>query len=485
MNNKQFNITVILLLLATSSMAKHSLEYQVSPVGNLIYQLDCITKPSHFSCAQADFIALWEGEIKSQQDDQKYLDMWLESRQALDQNVTFSTENSVSFKTSPNFPTNAGNKINLLERIRVMAFKAETLKSYADLLELWLPEKRVADEIRVLEYFWPRFDAWYKAPQKDMERFVKEAEILTQKLNLSQTLDAMRVFYHSQLPADMVLPVNLIAHPKAQGHTSGLVYGKNSLIEVLQGEKAADRMAVVVHEIAHFYHETAPSEHHQMVMDYFLSDDAQSGKVGYFLFNEAMATAIGNGMIEQAMKSTEYFTRYLAHPMSFYADEAIDAAAKSSFELVKDAFAQGSAVDKKFLIALDAQWHTDLNQLLKKPRNLFRHVGIMIMNESLHELSQEIFSVVRPSSAQLNTFTKNEVITDSLLDKFSDLDVIIIAASVNELQSLKLPKYSANDAVDQTLVLSDGNRNYVVIVSAEPAYIKSAIEKIVHADTLR
>ena len=159
MNNKQFNLTVILLLLATSTVAKHSLEYQLSPVGNLVYQLDCITKPSHFSCAQADFIALWQGEIKSQQDDQKYLDMWLESRQALDQNVTFPIENSVSFKTSPNFPASVGNKINLLERIRVMAFKADSLKSYADLLELWLPESRVADEMRVLEYFWPRFDA--------------------------------------------------------------------------------------------------------------------------------------------------------------------------------------------------------------------------------------------------------------------------------------------------------------------------------------
>ena len=484
MNNKQFNLTVILLLLATSTVAKHSLEYQLSPVGNLVYQLDCITKPSHFSCAQADFIALWQGEIKSQQDDQKYLDMWLESRQALDQNVTFPIENSVSFKTSPNFPASVGNKINLLERIRVMAFKADSLKSYADLLELWLPESRVADEMRVLEYFWPRFDAWYKAPQKDMERFVKEAEILAQNINLSQILDAMRVFYHSQLPADMILPVNLIAHPKAQGHTSGLVFDKNSLIEVLQGEKAEDRMAVVVHEIAHFYHETAPLEHHQMVMDYFLSNQAKSGKVGYFLFNEAMATAIGNGMLEQALKPADYFTRYLAHPMSFYADEAIDAAAKSGFELVKNAFEHGSAVDGEFLINLDAQWQADLKHLLPKPKNLFRHVGIMIMNESLHELSQEIFSVVRPSSAQLNTFSANEVITESVLDNYPGLDVIIVAKSAEELQALTLPAFKVSHETDQTFILSDANRNYVVVVSKEEAYIKNAIEKIIQADTL-
>jgi len=36
-------------------------------------------------------------------------------------------------------------------------------------------------------------------------------------------------------------------------------------------------------------------------MAFFTGNNSLSGKIGYYLFNEAMATSIGNGLLEQLM----------------------------------------------------------------------------------------------------------------------------------------------------------------------------------------
>ncbi len=475
-------IKLLLLLMMSSgcftdAFATHRITYQISPMGNLIYQLDCMAAVAHFRCSQVDFKALWQQTTWQDDGDQAMLEQWQQLRQALDQTIDLDKQDQVSFKTSPNFPVNASSRVSLLERIRLVAFETAEPAAYQQALGLWLPPKRVSAEMVVINHFWPRFKPWFVQQTPDLHRFVKEAEVLSEQIDIDQILTLMRGFYQADLPENMALPVNLIAHPKTQARTSGLVFGKSSLIEVLQGEKAADRLGVVVHEIAHYYHESAPIEHHITVMDYFMDPTSKVGKVGYYLFNEAMATVIGNGLVEQKIQSQERFERFKAHPMSFYADPGIDAAAKSGLGMIAAGFYQGLRIDESLLQQLDQAWSQSLQDLIKKPAYQLRHMGLIIIgDDSLHAAGNEVFAVVAPSSAQMHTFSPDDEINTDMLKRYSHLDQIIMVSDASQLTRLgiQLPEQHKNQP-NAVFIEKSQARTLVVMVTQSPEF---ALEKL-------
>ena len=334
-----------------------------------------------------------------------------------------------------------------------MAFAAGSLDMYQQHIELLLSPAHVQAEIQVLAYFWPRFEPWFEQQRTGLAQFVTDAEQLTAELNINQLLTAMRVFYHSDLPEDLLLPVYLIAHPLAQAKTSAFAFGQYSLIEVLQGERAADRVAVVIHEIAHFYHESAPLKNHIESMNFFTGPDSETGKVGYYLFNEAMATAIGNGLLEQRIKDGAYFDKYLAYPLSFYNDPAIDASAKAAMTLVKQQIESNQRIDAEFLEALDEIWAVALKDLKDNPKQRLRHVGMVNLSSHGNGLIDQLFNLIQPSSAQVidSESTDAGALTseDFLINRYPELDVLILADTWQQLAPLKLSGLDVNQPNQQ------------------------------------
>lgn len=471
----------------TQVSAAHRINYQISPIGNLIYQLDCMAPVAHFRCSQSDFKALWEQTDWQHEDDEAMLRKWQQLRQELDQTIHLSSAESVAFKTSPNFPVNASSRVSLLERIRLVAFETADPDDYQHALGLWLPQNRVSAELAVVRHFWPRFQPWFAQQSVDLQRFVTEAESLAEKINLTEILTRMRTFYRADLPMDMVLPVNLIAHPKTQARTSGLVFDKSSLIEVLQGEQAAERLGVVVHEIAHYYHESAPIEQHVAVMDHFMSPASKVGKVGYYLFNEAMATVIGNGLVEQKIQEPSQFARFKAHPLSFYFDQGIDTAAKSALDLVVSGFYQGLTIDHSFLAQLDQIWSESLASQIKQPANLFRHMGLVIIgDEQLQAAGDQIFPLVGPSSAQMYSFGPDDEVSAEVLKKYSHLDHIVLVSDAKHLArlGLQLP-VQHRDQTQTAFIEQTPARSVLVVVSQSADFALDTLKTLLAAEHMK
>ncbi|MCB1581448.1 MAG: hypothetical protein KDI92_00180 [Xanthomonadales bacterium] len=473
-------ITAFLLLLSTTLFARHHIQYQISPLGNLIYQLDCITQPVIFPCSQADFSELWESGINSDKQDAAMLERWKSARTKLNKTIEYVELPELELLITPNFPMNSSNGINVLEQVRIMAFASEKRNHYLTQLKFWLPINAVKEEQQIIDHFWPRFAPWFEQQQATLNQFVDDAKILSEKHDVDGLLTAMQTFYQSDLPEDLVLPVYLVAHPKKSAATSGLVFNENSVVEVLNGEKASNRLAVVIHEIAHFYHERAPLDTHLNRMAYFFNENSEVGKIGYYLFNEAMATAIGNGLLEQRMMSPERFEYYQQHPMSFYNNQGIDQAAKTALRLVTQQIKNQQAIDMRFMAALDKTWAKGLHQIKNQPQQLLRHMGLLIMEETYTDMINEIIGTIRPSSAQINT---NEDLNNgkkTVIEQYPQMDTVILAKNWTQIQAINIPEFELVNTPEKGIYVHSTTQGvyFVLIVEPDKSNVTEHIKQI-------
>jgi len=455
-----------ILLFPSVLWSKHSIKFEVSPLGNLIYQLDCITQAAIFTCSQSDYIELWHSELKPAEADEKMLLRWKNSRKKLNQSIEYDEPDEVQLLTSANFPINANKGINVLDQVRMMAFAANNLDNYKKMMRFWVPINQLNEELTVLNYFWPRFQAWFNQQQPELDKFVIDAETLVKEHDVDDLLTAMRTFYQSDLPEDLELPVYLVAHPKQKAGTNGLVYNENSLIEVLKGEQAKSRLAVVIHEIAHFYHERASIENHLKHMQKFLSKESQTGKIGYYLFNEAIATAIGNGLFEQRMQSAENFKKYQDAPLSFYNNQGIDMAAKSALNLVIKQINAKLPIDNSFLTALDKIWGQSLHDIKDSPQQRFRHLGLLILDPSFDDMINEVIGIIRPSSGQITTLDDSKSIDPTVIEQYPQMDCLIIASNWQQVTPLHIPGVESKQKKENGIHVFDNalGTKYVVII---------------------
>ncbi len=474
--------TLVIFLTSLPVAAEHKIDYRISPLGNLVYQLDCLAQVSRFSCSRTDYQTLWQSEIEPHELDAEFINHWYKLRSPLDEKVSFTEVPNQQMATSPNFPVNANNSLNVLEQVRIMAFASGTKDAYHNTVGLLLSPNHVDQELRVLNHFWNRFEPWFTQKKPELKGFVDEAEILSKQVNLNDLLGSMRTFYHAELPKDLTLPVYLVAHPKAQANTSGLAFKQNSIIEVLQGEKAVDRLAVVVHEIAHFYHEQAPFEHHLEVMKFFTESDSKTGKVGYYLFNEGLASAIGNGILEKRLRKADSWERYWNYPMSFYADQGIDMAGKAALQLTTEQIAANKPIDQTYLSALDKQWTNSLATIKDNPQQRFRHVGMVNLTSGDgmgDELVNELFGLLRPSSAHVSDHAEIES-ERFILNRHPALDVLILANTWEQLMPLNLTGLNKPHEVDQwmQILTTETGAKQVIVVSPSAAFFIDQVEQL-------
>lgn len=78
-------------------------------------------------------------------------------------------------------------------------------------------------------------------------------------------------------------------------------------------------------------------------MQAFADSDQPAAMLAWGLLNEALATALGNAIVQERLDPKEA-ARLIAKPRGLYADEAVDTAAKAALPLVRAALAKGDTV---------------------------------------------------------------------------------------------------------------------------------------------
>jgi hypothetical protein len=116
-----------------------------------------------------------------------------------------------------------------------------------------------------------------------------------------------------------------------------------AVTEFTTHEGVGSRIGVVLHEYTHYLFGMLPHDQLTALRTRIVQSDA-NGAGAWKLFNEAMASAIGNGRIVREFSTPADWQAYRARPESFYDVESIDVAAKAILPVVDAALNDGGSI---------------------------------------------------------------------------------------------------------------------------------------------
>lgn len=120
--------------------------------------------------------------------------------------------------------------------------------------------------------------------------------------------------------------------------------------EFFPDEKPEERIDVVIHELCHFLFDQVSVDKTIQLQNAFLADGRPTLMPAYNLMNEALATALGNGIVTKLFMKKEAWDKYAAKPQSFYNNESIDLAGKQIIPLLETWLKEGKTIyDKAFV----------------------------------------------------------------------------------------------------------------------------------------
>lgn len=152
-----------------------------------------------------------------------------------------------------------------------------------------------------------------------------------------------RTFYHSSWTNDIPFVVSIYPIPGRSGNTSATPHANSLCVGVLTDKSdPAGTMSVVIHEMCHvLYDEEVGSFQHQLDSA-FMASSSPFKNIAYNFFDEALATALGNGWAYEKMTGKPDTT-------SWYNNEYINGFAHAIFPMVKQYLSQGKVIDPSFI----------------------------------------------------------------------------------------------------------------------------------------
>ncbi len=321
---------VVLCALAPVRAEAAPLKFEVlhRELANLVYELDCVSG-ALVACSLEAYQPLWESKFLLSDDDRAALKTWKATR------ARYGA--SVDLPVNVTLPLGGrADRLSLEARARraaMMATSVDDLVSRLDLVMLPADRDALADVVRRFE---PRFRAWWVAQSKGGDAFAVELNKLLMRLDVRDLIIKFQAFYETPIRSDATLPFLVLDRPAddAHVHTFGEQVEGVSLIEVPPGSKATDRLDVVIHELCHYFYWSARPETLAAFQQHFATSTVPGALGAYRVFDEAMATALGNGLIGHAA-DREASARRLAKAQGLYNDPDLDRAAKALYAWVR------------------------------------------------------------------------------------------------------------------------------------------------------
>jgi hypothetical protein len=344
--------------------AQLHVDVRVSPVADLAHQIDCVARVIG-ACGTADFTELWRTRFLRDAADSAALQAWRALRERYDAGVEIETGTRDAVGRELR-------RVSLGERWRLAGLQARSFDDYRERLALlMLPQDR-ARAVAIVARFRPRFQAWWDAEAREgLTRGRDSLAVLLARSELRAMLDGAQRFYGTAGAGPDTLSLTLVARPGlVRGSTSAEMVAGAAVQELLPGASPAREVGVTLHEVAHFLLSSAPDSARQAIAAE-LGRAGVPGRAVRALLDEGLATALGNGLVERALRPTAQWAAYAERPRSFYNDDVIDAAGKALLPTVDSLLRAGATLrEPATLAAIQRTLATAMGPGLLRPRAL-------------------------------------------------------------------------------------------------------------------
>jgi hypothetical protein len=324
-----------------------TLIFDSTPLANLTFQLDCMADLIH--CDQNAILPIWKTASWTSEDDAN-LRKWSELQHVYRDFELSLPDASNEELRKVGFPLRHRG-VSFEQKFRLIGLSARDLKEYRKEVGFLTSPQDAAEFASIVERFEPRFMTWWqKSGFKTVSGFTTGFASLMKEKGISAFLERTTVFYRSHGVSGSPIYIHFIALPTTSGHSSGEQIENHGIVEVLSGEKPVDRIDVICHEIFHYFYSLASSKDHLFLVSAFAQSSKPDAIPAYNLLNEALATALGNGIVARMTHTSEWYEKTARRQRSFYNDNAIDAVAKKVIPELDEALKNGTTLyDPKFI----------------------------------------------------------------------------------------------------------------------------------------
>ncbi len=254
-----------------------------------------------------------------------------------------------------------------------------------------------AEEFQILAQFEPRFDRWWQqGPADTAKTRLRGIERQLDSAAANDLLGKLQHFHRLPEPLD-VFEVELITSPSAGTRaTHAEVRANLARVETLIDEPSSQRVGVVMHEAAHYLYAQTPIEQRKEIRTWFFAESSAWSIAAYNLFNEALASAFGNALVEETQMDAAAYQAYLALPESLYADPYVDRAAKAVLPLLKSYLQENRQIDQPFV----SEYVDRVGQAMG---SRITHLGFWLRQMVFVATSAESSKLIRVVARQIRT----------------------------------------------------------------------------------
>ena len=328
---RHFAWLVATALAALAPVARAAITVESSPVANLTYQLDCVGDVIAACGGRQAFRELWRTLHGVDAREDARIARWRELRGRYQGSISASAHARPWFE--------------LMHRVRQAGLEARTLDEYERYVTLLTTAANARELTSVLRESWPSFESWWRSgPQSSLSRQVTALAEALAMPDMRDEVLAIEAFYGVARGAAPFV-VHAIHRPSAPATaTTAQVIGEVAVAEIPADDTLSRRLPVIVHEYAHFLLSRLDERKLAGLRDAVLSAGGAAGRGAWIEFDEAIATALGNGRVYRRLASDDEWGRYLRSELSFYTREETDRAAKALLPLVDTFMREGRTI---------------------------------------------------------------------------------------------------------------------------------------------
>ncbi|MFK8053753.1 MAG: hypothetical protein AB8F65_12375 [Woeseiaceae bacterium] len=306
-----------------------------------------------------------------------------------------------------------------------------------------------ATGLEIVEHFSQRFEKrWQSQDATHLARLKLGLASIEKDPGIRRLLNKIETLFDSDESSDTP-SILLVATRSPEAGSLATLDTSRIFVESPVNESAANRFPVIVHESIHWRQSRMSRQQQALLINAFLVSESDCTLAAYHLFDEVVATSIGNGVIEQALNSKDGYERYLALPLSFYGDHNIDTISKQLSPIVENYIDAGKRLDPDFvhayLLVAEQALGTQCNEigmemgmatlLLGSPRlQPIRRIA------QHHWKSSTLFTdILNPSN-------------NATMHQHTDLSGVIVATRKQLQNNLKGASYQHYEQIKQQLV---------------------------------
>lgn len=310
-------------------------DVRFTPAANLAYQLDCLGDVVQ-ACARNDYQALWQKEFLQTGSDSARLTEWKALRQRYQSHWQPGAASSPGTRS-----------IDMSDKIRIATLQSTTIADLVARLEVFFSPADWLVAREVLMHFDGRYMKWWEREALPTgQPFVDRLTTLLARGDVSSLLGRMARLYDTRFPLEAGVPMQLFYRPNlVPGGTSGQQIERYAMLEFLPNESVRSRIDVAVHELCHFFWGGRSDAQNDQLKERFRRSSSPAAIAARNLLNEALATALGNGILARMVSDSARWQRLNTTPLALYNNPFIDRAARTLIPIADTLLARGETID--------------------------------------------------------------------------------------------------------------------------------------------